>query len=218
MCSSDLALVGACGQAYLQMGRDDLAAPLIDSLRVISPNGREARVGAATLAARRQRYADAFALFDGWMSEHPDDSDAFLLYARARTWSGDDGGAAALYARVLARDPANAEAVIGAAEVQGRQGRFAEALAQLGAQPLTNNVDARITQARVLTWAGRFRDAVAAYGWVEQRDSSSREAVIGKADLQVRLGNGAEGLPAFERWRRLHPDDEDAAKIGRAHV
>jgi tetratricopeptide (TPR) repeat protein len=165
------------------MGHDDAAAPLIDSLRAISPAGREARVGAATLAARRQKYADAFVLFDAWAAEHPDDGDAVLSYARARSWSGGDAGAAALYARVIAREPNNAEALIGAAEVEGRQGRFAEALARLEAPSLADNLDARVTRARVLTWAGRFRDAVAAYAFVEQRDSTRREAVIGRADL-----------------------------------
>ena len=92
----------------------------------------------------------------------------FLLLADARLAAGNLPAAAEGYARLIEQDPKNYSALLKLAEIDGLKGRFDDAFSRLGQaeaiKPGTRRLKA--VRARVLTYAGRYDEAIAEYSTI----------------------------------------------------
>ena len=89
-------------------------------------------------------------------------------------------------------------------------------LAALLAAPLAldaqqpGSAGARATDARALARRQDYQSALAIYDSLLRADSTSRDAVLGRAEALAWAGRASESIAGYERWLRTHPSDVEA--------
>jgi tetratricopeptide (TPR) repeat protein len=133
--------------------------------------------------------------------------------------AGDFHAARIAYERELRENPGNVRSLYRLGILASWDGKLDSALALLrDARTLDRaDVDLRITEARILSWAARYREAVVRYDSVLAEQPDNREAAFGRAQTLAWDNRFKEADRGFAALVRDNPDDLDAL-AGRAMV
>jgi cellulose synthase operon protein C len=148
----------------------------------------------------------AIATFERVLQQSPDALEAKLGLAIGYLRAGKDEAAWNAYQKVLAQDGRNRLAL----QAVGKLGGFRPTWQATGIAALTtlleidpSDRDARAQRALLLTYQGRFSDAIGDYQGVLQVANPPAEALLGAAQAYTYGGNPAKGLELFQRYRSV---------------
>lgn len=137
----------------------------------------------------------------------------------AEAWAaGDHPRARTLYTHRVAADSADVQALHRLGLLHAWENELGTAIPLLErVVRLAPSTDARMDLAKVLSWAGRYDAAEAAYHAILHADPASAEALRGLARVTTWRGNLAAGERLWQRVLDVEPDDADA-HIGMSQV
>ncbi|HYK89094.1 MAG TPA: tetratricopeptide repeat protein [Acidobacteriota bacterium] len=132
------------------------------------------------------RLDQAMSLINEWINAYPRDLDARAWHARVQAWTNHWTEAEAEYRDILLQTPNDVDVMTGLSDVLAWQKRFREALAVLehACNLAPERSDCRLRLARVQQQLGQTREARNSYREILARDSRSRDARAGLAQLR----------------------------------
>lgn len=169
-----------------------------------SPEEQRARAEQATASGDLR---EAVIHLKAYVQQRPNDGEARATLGRVQFTLGDAAGAEKEFRRALALGQPPAALKPALVEALLAQGRFAEALAELGDVADGADSDHRLLllAGRALRGAGRFDEAQVRFRAALARAPDDTDAVVSLAELLVAMGRQAEADPLIDRALELDP-------------
>lgn len=162
---------------------------------------------------RQGRLAEAQALYDAVLADHPEHPAALAMSGLLAASRNDLAGAESLLRRSLVSEPRQADTHFRLGQLYLQMGRAHEALASFDAALAHGAGGAAIQHARALAARklGRLGDAVEGYGAVLAIAPDHFEALCNRSGALRLLGRMAEAEADARRARGLRPQSPEAA-------
>jgi len=154
-----------------------------------------------------RRYAAALAACEQALARDPGHAQALCNKGAALSALGRQDEALAAYDAALTVDPRLTEAWVNRVTPLRHQGRYEDALASTG-RALASGVptsEALRSRGIVLFDLGRHDEALASFDRAIALDGHDAEAKFNKAQMLMRAGDFAAGLPLYEERKRMDP-------------
>jgi tetratricopeptide (TPR) repeat protein len=156
----------------------------------------------------------AIASLDAQSRSEPDSAMRARLSAGDAAWSrGARDSAYDLYRAVVQGDSgASTRALFRLGLIEGYRNRLDDATELLRAYVRREPQDdeGRIALARVLAWDARYGESIAVYDDVLARDSTYRDAAVGRAQALAWSSHLPEAVASYRRWLAYAPADVEA--------
>lgn len=160
----------------------------------------------------------AIELFQQAIRRAPEDSSLRFRLGQAYFWNRQSAEAIETLGKLSAEQPENLEVLreLGNAQMEATQ--FAEAAATFG-RYLQRSPDAavRLNRAQVLSWSGKFEEAISEYQQVLQSVPDNFDAALGLAQSLSWQGQHEKALELFEAILQRRPGNRDAL-LGKAQI
>ncbi|MFL5309650.1 MAG: tetratricopeptide repeat protein, partial [Myxococcales bacterium] len=140
-----------------------------------------------------------------------DGVEALRLDARAKAAARRFADAIGIYERLLARAPADADALAHLAQLHAWTGNYDQAIVLYREAIARRPLDLGLTSdlADVLTWTNRLEEAERLYEGVLARDAHHHEALKGLSRARLLRGDPSSAAAVIDRALELYPKDVD---------
>lgn len=216
---SDSISYGLLGFAYTNTGKFLSAESAYRMAILLDPETMDWQMGLARSFFKLERYADAVALCQKLVEEHPDRTDLWLLQANAYIGSEQPLKAAEIYELVDQMGQSSPESLNMLGDIYINEKLYSLAAdAYLRAMDTTksNNPDRAVRSAKILVARGAFEETKALIAKIQSKfggkmnDMSRKELLKMEARIAVAEGGGDEEVRVLKEIVELDPLDGEA--------